>query len=134
METTKKLTPRQYHLYIYLKKQYALDPKHFVTKKQICDALPNDYEYDADKRKRTCRSIEQDINALRMNEIIYKVIVSNHYGYKIANEEEANEWLSIVKSAALEKLKMYWKNRKSAESNNQMRIVFNKEKNCIEVF
>ena len=129
-----KLTPRQWHLYIYLKQQHDLQPNVYITKKQICEALPNDYTYDADKRKRTCRSIESDINALRTSQQIYKVIVSNQQGYKIANEDEANEWLKMVKISALEKLQMYWKNRTTAEQNNQMRLVFNKEKNCIEVF
>lgn len=128
-----KLTTRQWHLYNFLKLMYENNPDAFVTKEEICNGLPQDYEIK-ENETRTCRSIEIDINALRNSDEIYKVIVSNHDGYKIASEEEANDWLARVKVEALRKLKMYWKNLKYAESNNQMRLVFNKEKDTIEVF
>lgn len=128
-----KLTTRQWHLYNFLKLMYENNPDAFVTKEGICHGLPQDYEIK-ENETRTCRSIEIDINALRNSDEIYKVIVSNHDGYKIASEDEANDWLARVKVEALRKLKMYWKNLKYAESNNQMRLVFNKEKDTIEVF
>lgn len=133
VKTKNELTPRQWHLYNFLKLKYELDPNAYVSKTEICNGLPLDYEAD-EKATRFCRTIEQDINVLRNSEQIYKIIVSNHTGYKIATKEEAGAWLTRIRNEAILKLKMYRKNRKIAEANNQMRLVFNKEKDTIEVF
>lgn len=128
-----KLTPRQWRLYIYLKVMFEQDPARYISKKDICVALPAYYQID-EKATRLCRSIEQDINILRNSHEIYRIIVSNSRGYKIATEQEADEWMHKIKMEAIAKLKMYSKNLKNAESNGQLRLVFNKEKGQIEVF
>lgn len=40
-----KLNTRQWNLYKYLKDRYAIDPKAYVTTKEIIRDLPNDYYF-----------------------------------------------------------------------------------------
>ena len=137
-----KLNTRQWNLYKYLKKRYAIDPKAYVTTKEIIRDLPNDYYFtQAEIEKHTPahdtsahQNIRADINTIRNSEDIYKIVYSCSKGYKIATEEEANKWLHRVKMEALSKLKMYSKNCKFGSLNQQLRIIFNSEKGQIEVF
>lgn len=128
-----KLTTRQWHLYNFLKLRYEQDPTAYVSKADICNGLPVDYQPD-ENATRFCREIEFDINVLRNSEQIYRIIVSNSRGYKIATKEEAGNWLMRIRNEAILKLRMYRKNRKFAEANNQMRLTFGQEKDTIEVF
>ena len=40
-----RLNTRQWNLYKYLKERYAIDPKAYVTTKEIIRDLPNDYYF-----------------------------------------------------------------------------------------
>lgn len=129
----KKLTTRQWRLYLFLKAKYEQDPTAYISKADICNGISGAYQADS-SATRFCREIEYDINVLRNSEQIYKIIVSNSKGYKIATKEEAGEWLMRIRNEAILKLRMYRKNRKNAEANNQMRLTFAHEKDTIEVF
>ena len=139
---TKKLTPRQWRLYNYLKEEYEKDHKKHVTTNDILDNLRTDYYYLKYEMENgtplhdcVCQAnIRADINALRNSSQIDKIIFSSCRGYKIATEDEANRLLHRWMTEACKKLKMYWKNKRSAECNNQLRLVFNKEKDTIRVF
>ena len=74
MENVEKLNTRQWMLYRFLKKMYP--QQRFITKKEICDALPQCYEMK-EKELRSCRAIENDIRAINENPTIQKIIVSN---------------------------------------------------------
>lgn len=137
-----KLNTRQWRLYDFLNERYEENPKGYVSTSDIMNALPSWYSFTEEEINNhkpvhdtsAYMNIRMDINAIRNSEEVYKIVCSNSKGYKIATEEEANKWLGRVKGEALAKLKMYWKSLKNAESNNQFRIVFNSEKNIIEVF
>lgn len=122
-----ELTPMQWRLYDYLK----LNMNRVVSKKELAEALGYSW---IDNSERNGRDIEKDVFALRDSEVINRIIISNNKGYKIATEKEADEWLKSQRIACLKKLKMLYKNRSIAELNNQMRLVFGQEKDCIEVF
>lgn len=137
-----KLTPRQWRLYELLKDFYNKNPNGYLTTNDILEALPNDYYYLKTEMENgtplhdcQCQyNIRGDINALRNSDQINKIICSSPKGYKIATEREADSWLHRIKNEGIAKLRMYWKNRKSAEANNQLTLVFNYEKGIIEVF
>lgn len=139
---TKKLTPRQWRLYNYLKEEFEKDHKKYVTTNDILNDLRTDYYYLKHEMENgtpyhdcICQqNIRSDINTIRNSYQIDKIVFSSSRGYKIATEDEANRLLHRWMSEACKKLKMYWKNRKSAESNNQLRLVFNKERDTIQVF
>ena len=139
---TRALTPRQWRLYELLKKIYNDDSKAFMSTYQIIEAMPKDYYYlkvemENGTPLHDCQcqqNIRADINALRNSNQIDRIVYSTSKGYKIATEEEADKLLHRWMSEAVAKLKMYWKNKKSAELNGQYRLVFNKERNIVEVF
>lgn len=137
-----KLTTRQWELYKLLKKEFEENQTAYLSCKDIMNKLPDYYYFTyLEISSKTPahdtlahQNIRADINALRNSDEIYKIICSTPKGYKIATEKEANQWLARVKQEAISKFKMYWKNLKDAELNNQLRLVFNKEKDTIEVF
>lgn len=133
------MNSRQWRLYEYLKYRYSVNPNEHVSTWEICKDLSNDYHLevkDANAHDSAAYVlIRNDINFMRKHpEEHMKVIVSSSKGYKIATESEANEWLEKVKNEAVAKFSIYWKNLKMAETNKQMRIVFNQEKQCVEIF
>lgn len=137
-----KLTTRQWRLYDLLKSEFEENPNAYLSCNDIMNKLPDYYYFTyAEIMSKTPahdtvahQNIRTDINALRNSDEIYKIICSTAKGYKIATEKEANQWLARVRQEAIAKFKMYWKNLKDAELNNQLRLVFNKEKDTIEVF
>jgi hypothetical protein len=137
-----KLTTRQWRLYDLLKSEFEENPNAYLSCNDIMNKLPDYYYFTyAEIMSKTPahdtaahQNIRTDINALRNSDEIYKIICSTSKGYKIATEKEANQWLARVRQEAISKFKMYWKNLKDAELNNQLRLVFNKEKDTIEVF
>ena len=137
-----KLTTRQWRLYDLLKSEFEVNPKAYISCNDIMEKMPEHYFLtNVEIMNNTPAhdtlahlNIRADINALRNSDEIYKIICSNSKGYKIATEKEADKWLARVKHEAIAKFKMYWKNLKDAELNNQLRLVFNKEKDTIEVF
>lgn len=123
------LTPKQWLLYGYLKKHY--EPNKFISKKEISIAL--NYPWN-DNSDRNGREIESDVLALRESNEIQKLIVSNKTGYKIANEQEANDYLDSDWNNILKLLKRHNRLRIKAKKNKQMRIVWNSERDTIESF
>lgn len=139
---SKCLNTRQWNLYKLLKQKHLEVPNSYISCNEIMAELPNEYSFTEFEIKNNVPQhdthahelIRKDINAIRNSHEIDKIICSNSKGYKIATEKEAESWLKRIKVEALKKLMMYWKNKRSAESDNQMRLVFNKERDTIEVF
>lgn len=125
------LTPAQWELYRYLKENYS--PERFISKAEICEALPNWYQMK-ENETRTCRDIEFDVRAINDDETIQKIIVSNNKGYKIGDKDQVDTYLTSRMLEALRSLKLTWKLLKKAKANNQCRITFGAERDYIEAF
>ena len=128
-EEKKELTTRQWQLYKYLKLHY--EPDKFISKKELADALG--YSWN-EKSDRNGRDIESDVAALNEDETIQKVIISSSKGYKIANKEEAFDWLHKDWISILKAIKRHMFKRRKCRLNKRMRIVFNSERDTIEAF
>ena len=83
------LTTKQWQLYKYLKEHY--EPSRWISKKELAEALG--YEAEDYNPRGNYREIESDVLAINEDETIQKVVISSRNGYKIANKEEAEEWL-----------------------------------------
>ena len=125
------MNTRQYELYKFLKENYA-DGK-YISKKEICDGLPQFYAYDENTNRHNV-DIEQDIRVINDWENMQKCIVSNKRGYKIGNEEECNEYLHRRFNSIFKSLKSLNNIKKRLEQNGQFRLVFGKEREIMECF
>lgn len=72
--------------------------------------------------------------AINENKTIQKIIISSHKGYKIANKEEADEWLNKDWDKLMKALKRHNAKRIKIHKDGQMRIVFDSERDTIEAF
>lgn len=71
------------------------------------------------------RDIRRAINAIRKNETIQKIIITDYKkGYKIMTSEKEYHYLEKRKLAILKMLKQYWRDIEKLKLNNQTRIVF----------
>lgn len=129
-DEVKNLTPRQWDLYNFLKKQYA--DGVYISKAQICEALPEHYQMK--KTTRLCRDIEYDIRAINECPIIQKIVVSNSKGYKIGNKEEITEYLNTRFRRDLKSLKLSWALADKCALDGQMRLAFAGERDIIEAY
>ena len=125
------MTTRQWKLYEFLKDNYR--EGYYISKKEICDALPDFYKYDNDTNRHNVE-IEHDIRQINDDKDMQKAIVSNRYGYKIGNEQECNEYLQRRFSSIGKSLKSLWGMKKRLEQNGQMRLTFGKERDTIISF
>ena len=110
-----ELTSRQWRLYEFLKERYS--DTEYISKKDI--ALNVD-GYDAnDKATRYLRDIEFDVHDINASEIIQKIIVSCHKGYKIGSPEQVHDYITSREIEAKKSLKHTYKLRHKAELNQQ---------------
>ena len=131
-EEIKNLTPRQWDLYNFLKKQYA--DGVYISKAQICEALPEHYAIKQNET-RACRDIEFDVRIINSNEIIQKVIVSNSKGYKIGNETECESYLKTRIKREVQSFKLTKMLKRKLKKNNQTRLTFTpNERDIIEAY
>lgn len=128
-----ELNTRQWELYHLLKE----NNKRFLKLKTICKLMPEHYkivkgvEFHNQKGRRLLTS---DIQALKTNETIQKVIMSTTSGIKIVTQEEFNQIYEKEKEAILRRITRLNKLNKKAGLHNQVRLVFNTERNIIEAF
>lgn len=125
------MTTRQWKLYEFLKDNYR--EGYYISKKEICEGLPDFYEYDENTNRHNVE-IEHDIRQINDDPTMQKAIVSNRYGYKIGNEQECNEYLQRRFSSIGNSLKSLWQMKKRLEQNGQMRLTFGKERDTIISF
>jgi len=137
-----KLTPRQWKLYEFLKLQeeemtqevFLQNYELWLLKNNEQNKYSYDYFYEFREEKpyvnmTSGREMRKDIEVLRNNDLIQKVILKT----KIAEtEEEAIEYLKKKRIRALKVLKAYWKDVKRLEKHHQKRLVFNHERDTIE--
>ena len=127
-----ELTPRQWHLYEFLKQQ-----TDWVKQKHISSSLP-EYsvaEKDTPFHDTMARlNITNDIRAIKNSDVIQKIIISSSKGVKIANEDDFGIYFDRKLKALKKQMKLLYKQLKKAQLNNQTRIVYNLERDFIEAF
>ena len=118
---TQKLITRQWRLYDYLKEQDAM-----VSRKQIMDDLG---------LWNNVRVLTSDLQAIKENPTINRILITSRKGIKLAvDKAEADFYLEKEKIEDLSRLKRYVKQAKQIQLDNQTQIVWNSEKDTIEVF
>lgn len=116
-----KLNNRQIEFLEYLKK----NTNKYVTKKQICKDLPFCYPRHLENNNNegnksvAFSNISNDVRALN-NSDMEQIIICNHFGYKLATEEEANLYIQRRFKRDLRALKLDHKLAKKVGRNHQL--------------
>ena len=125
------MTTRQWRLYTFLVDNYSED--RYISKKEIVDALPEYYEIKQGET-RTCRDIEFDVRDINADTTIQKIIVSNSKGYKIGNPQQVADYVLGNIEACINNIKHYYRLKRKAQMNNQVRLKFGQERDYIETY
>lgn len=121
MEKNKMLS-RQWKLYVFLK-------EHMDEYLSIVDIMKQTNLYN-DRRLLT-----RDLQVIKTNPTINRILITSRKGIKLAsNKEEADEYLEQEKIEILSRLKRYFQQAHQIELDQQTQIVWNSEKDTIEVF
>lgn len=121
MKDKTKMNTRQWKLYDFLKEQNSL-----LSRKEIMDQLG---------LWENSRVLTTDLQRIKENPTINRILITNRKGIKLAvDEAEANMYLDLEKIEVLNRLKRYFKQAKQIQLDNQTQIVWNSEKDTIEVF
>ena len=116
-----KLNNRQVELLAYLK----ANSDRYVSKKQICRDLPYAYPRHLENNNTegnksvAFSNISQDVRALNQSDMD-QIVVCNHYGYKLANEEEADRYIASRFKRDLKALKLDYQLSKKVGRNHQL--------------
>lgn len=116
-----ELNNRQKELLNYLKQ----NTNKYVSKKQICRDLPYAYPRHLENNNNegnksvAFSNISSDIRVLN-NSDLEQIVICNHYGYKLANEEEAELYVSRRFKRDLKALKLDHKLAKKIDKNHQL--------------
>lgn len=114
---------RQWKLYEFLKEQTT-----FLSREEI---MKNSGLYENEN----ARLLTSDLQAIKENDTIKRILITNRKGIKIAEtKEEADKYLELEKIEVLSRLKRYFKQAHNIELDKQTQIVWNSEKDTIEVF
>lgn len=121
------LNNRQKGLYKYLLTK-STSTSDFISKEEICKDLEQLYPRSSEKRNEHNSTIyswiRADIKAINdQPEGDYKIVASNKDGYKIANREEAEKYLSRRFKANLRALKRTNQMAKKLGLNGQFDIL-----------
>lgn len=117
----KELNNRQKELLEYLKQ----NTNRYVSKKQICRDLPYAYPRHLENNNNegnksvVFSKISTDIRTLNDSDL-EQIVICNHYGYKLANEEEANLYVARRFKRDLRALKLDHKLAKKIGRNHQL--------------
>lgn len=106
----------------YLKKQ---DNKRWVSKKEICNAMPEIFVYNENKNSHDeCVYLWSCKNFINNNvEMFDYIIISNKKGeIKIPSDEEARKFLENEFRNCCIKFKRYWNKAKSLKLINQGKL------------
>lgn len=117
----KELNNRQLELLNYL----LSNTDKYVSKKDICRDLPLCYPRHLENhnnegnKSRAFSNISSDIRAINDSDI-ENIVISNHTGYKLAQEEEAIEFVKRRFKRDLKALKLDHKLTKKISNNHQL--------------
>ena len=118
------MNTRQWKLYEFLKEKMD----HYLSRKAIM-RLSGLYESE------TSRTLTHDLQVIKENPTINRILITSRKGIKIAStKKEADEYLEREKIEILSRFKRYFQQAHNIELDKQTQIVFNCEKDTIEVF
>ena len=122
------MTNIQWRIYDFIKER-SLEGK-WTSQKEIRDYLINNNFAE----KIGLRTIRRNINEIRKDDIIQKIILTDYSkGYRLMTDEEEIDYLKKRKISILKMLKQYYKDVKRFNMNNQFKITFGKyEREYIE--
>lgn len=129
-----ELTPRQWKLYEFLKKQNG-----WVTQYEIALNLEVEYpctqsEFEDFHNSNARKLITADIRAINKSDVIQKMILSTGRGIKLATEEEATKYIKSKYAAIFRQLNLARKLERKAGLDGQMRIVLGSEREIVQAF
>lgn len=118
---TNKLNSRQWKLYEFLKEQ-----NDFILRNEIMKQLG---------LWENGRVLTSDLQAIKTNPTINRILITHRKGIKLATtQKEADYYLEKEKIEILSRLKRYMQQARQIQLDNQTQIVWNSEKDTIEVF
>ena len=115
------MTNIQWRIYDFIKER-SLEGK-WTSQKEIRDYLINNNFAE----KIGLRTIRRNINEIRKDDIIQKIILTDYSkGYRLMTDEEELDYLKKRKISILKMLKQYYKDVNRCNMNNQIKITFGK--------
>ena len=128
-----ELNARQWSLYKHLKENGGTWEKQ----RDIARSLPDLYQitegqpfHDSGARL----LMTKDIQAINKSDIIQKIIISNSQGVKLANKEEARQFIAGRLASVIAALERVRKLERKAGLDGQLRLVFGREREIIQAF
>lgn len=113
------MTNIQWRIYDFIKER-SLEGK-WTSQKEIRDYLINNNFAE----KIGLRTIRRNINEIRKDDIIQKIILTDYSkGYRLMTDEEELDYLKKRKISILKMLKQYYKDVNRFNMNNQFKITF----------
>ena len=117
------LNQRQKRLYAFLLEKSTTN--EYISKEEISTALselyPRNEERTSEHSSRAFALIRKDIRAINGSDT-YKIVVSSKKGYKIANKQEALEFIDRRFKRDLKSLKINWNLKNKIANDGQYRM------------
>lgn len=125
-ETTQKfLTPRQWALYRLIRRN-SLEQGRKTTIKEICDTLPEYYQYNRELTAHDpCPAVWKDITALRKSYSVDKIIISDNFTYWIGDQQETTDFINGLWDDLFPRLSRYWAYKRKLSRNGQGKLLSN---------
>lgn len=119
----------QWRLYNFLKHKAELNPDHWVSQQEICDALPELFSMNHLAIKKKCSSmIQQQVIKINEDNTIEKIIMFKNQTYKLATTPE--EALNFINQKLFQRgcnaLRRYGQLRDKIFKNGQGKLLSNK--------
>ena len=120
------MNERQQKLYQFLLDKSSTN--QYISKEEICYNLPEFYprfeEKSNEHNSRSFALIRRDVRAINRSDVedVEKIVVSSKKGYKIANKEEAIEFINKRFKRDLSSLKTNWNLKRKVGLNNQVKM------------
>lgn len=130
-----KLNSRQWKLYEYLKQQ-----TEYVSLKKIVENLSSEYEYNEASgvtfnNSKARRILTDDLQAIKENPTIQKVLLTSPSGIKLAQDEaEAKLYFEKEEIRLAKEWRRLWISKRKALQDGQTYMVFNSERGIVEAF
>lgn len=129
MEIVNDLKPRQWGLAQFLEDIYNEDSRTVVTKEMICNNFPHDYprskEFSTEHNSSVFALMRRDIRAIKKSKGWHHILITvGNKGWKIANKNEAEEFLEREKKTAIKKLALCSVIKDKIKNNGQVTLDF----------
>ena len=130
-----KLNSRQWKTYEYLKQQ-----TDYVSLKKIVEDLKENYNYKENpavsfNNTAARRILTEDLQAIKENPIIQKVLLTSPTGIKLAKDEaEARAYFEKEEIRLAKEYRRLWISKRKALQDGQTYMAFNSERGIVEAF